>query len=88
MRGELQRYSTSTLTIAPWRNAAAMPMNTIQIRLNRIKISDHSAGCSSTNRVMIWNMPKVEATTSMTQAIAMARPVVRRSSDRNRAFKG
>jgi hypothetical protein len=43
--------------MAPWRKAAGMARNTIQIRLKRISTSVHSAGCSSTKRMMIWNMP-------------------------------
>lgn len=51
--GGLQRYRTSTLTIAPWRKAAGMPMQIIQIRPRRINASLHSAGCSATKRGMI-----------------------------------
>ncbi len=57
-------------------------MNTIQIRLTRIRISVHSAGCSSTKRVRIWNTPSAEAITSMAQATAMANELVQRSSRR------
>src|SRR5512133_1076711 len=57
-----------------------MPRNTIQIRLMRMRISDHSAGCSRTNRVTIWNMPRLAATTIIAQATAMAKAVVQRSS--------
>jgi hypothetical protein len=63
-----------------------MPRNTIQIRLRRIRISLHSAGCSSTKRVMIWNMPSALATTSMKQAPAMDSPLVKRSMRRKLSF--
>src|SRR5688572_23514354 len=84
--GGLQRYSTSTLTIAPWRKAVGMPMKTIQIRLTRIRISDHSAGCSSTKRVTIWNTPSAEAITSMRQATAMDSELVHWSNRRKADF--
>ena len=76
MRGGLQRYSTSTLTMAPWRKAAGMPMNTIQIRLKRIRTSVHSAGASTTKRMMIWNSPRLAARAIMAQAVTMAKPVL------------
>ena len=63
-----------------------MPMNTIQIKLRRIKISLHSAGCSRTKRVMIWNMPKHDAITSMAQATHMENCVVRCSRLRKVCF--
>jgi alkyl hydroperoxide reductase subunit AhpC len=63
-----------------------MPRNTIQIRLMRIRISLHSAGCSSTKRVTIWNTPNPEAMTSITQAAIIEKPVVHRSMPRNFSF--
>jgi hypothetical protein len=65
-----------------------MPMNTIQIRLKRIRTSVHSAGVSSTKRVMIWNMPRDAATASIRHAISIDRVVVNRSTLRNRDFMG
>jgi hypothetical protein len=65
-----------------------IPMNTIQIRLRRIRISLHSAGCSSTKRVTIWNMPSADAMTSIRQATSMEKPVVQRSSLRKACFMG
>ena len=56
-----------------------MARNTIQMRLKRISTSVHSAGCSSTKRIRIWNMPSDEAMASIRQAAAMAAPVVHRS---------
>ena len=63
-----------------------MPRNTIQTRLKRISTSVHSAGCSSTKRVKIWNTPSAEAMASITQASTVAMPVVQRSRDRMNAF--
>src|SRR6185369_17234927 len=74
--------------MAPWRKAAGMPRNTIQISDRRIRISLHSAGCSRMKRVTIWNMPSTLATTSMAQAPAMARPLVKRSMRRKVSFTG
>src|SRR5688572_21544491 len=64
-----------------------MPRNTIQIRLMRIRISDHSAGCSSTKRVRIWNTPRLAAMAIMAQATSMAKPVAQRSKRRKAFFK-
>ena len=47
---------TSTLTIA-LAKGGGMARNTIQMRLKRMSTSVHSAGCSSTKRIRIWNMP-------------------------------
>src|SRR4051794_10650515 len=63
-----------------------MPRNTIQIRLKRMMTSVHSAGCSSTKRVMIWNTPRAEASTIMAQAAAIEAPLAARSSRRKAAF--
>jgi hypothetical protein len=49
-----------------------MPRNTIQIRLTRIRISLHSAGCSSTKRVTIWNTPSADAMTSISRRASSA----------------
>jgi hypothetical protein len=63
-----------------------MPRNTIQISEKRISTSLHSAGCSSTKRVTIWNTPRAEAMTSIRQASAMAMRVVQLSSVKTSAF--
>src|SRR6218665_12459 len=86
--GGLQRCSRSTRTIAPWRKAAGMARNTIQIRLKRISTSVHSAGCSSTKRMTIWNMPSAAAKASIAQAPSIALKVLQRSKARKAFFIG
>ncbi len=72
--------------MAPWRNAMGIARNTIQIREKRISTSVHSAGCSKTKRIRIWNMPSVAARASMAQAPAMAIALLQRSQDRKKDF--
>jgi len=85
MRGSAQPRSTSTLTIAPCRNAIGMPKNTIQIGEKRIITSVHSVGSSSTNRVMIANNPSATASANIAHAKYMDAWVVTRSMRRNMA---
>ena len=86
LRPYLRPWLPETLTIAPMRKASGMPRKTIQIRLMRIRISDHSAGCSRMKRVTIWNTPRLAATTIITHAAIMAPPVVQRSNLRKASF--
>jgi hypothetical protein len=65
-----------------------MARNTIQIRLKRISTSVHSAGCSSTKRMMIWNMPSAAARASIAQAHHRDRALVQRSRVRKAVFMG
>src|SRR5262245_36961218 len=63
-----------------------MPRNTIQIRLKRISTSVHSAGCSSTKRVTIWNRPRPAATAIIAHASAIDSAVQAPSMRRNVGF--
>ena len=74
--------------MAPWRKAVGMARNTIQIRLKRISTSVHSAGCSSTKRMMIWNMPSAAARVSMAQAHHSDKALVQRSKVRKAFLMG